>query len=332
MTETHSAAAPTIAEEDWQIFGWAEDVRPGLRASAHAGRTIALATLFKQEGSAPRGPGAQMLFDGENSVGFFSGGCVEGDVAQHAAEVIASGEPRVLHYGVGSPWRDIKLRCGGAIHIFVERVAAHSEAVHALLAGADKRTPVLWISDGRMARVEPAGQAPLLSVQGNQPTLARRYDPPKRLIVSGWDPTALAIAKLGLEAQFETFIVRPFGPDAPPPLEGVHYVRSDPSAALEEIGADAWTAFVGASHESDLDIPACAMALRKSAGYVGLIGAASRLPERLAAIADAGAPSDKLMELRAPAGITSLGKAPWRIAIGVVAEILQTMNKDQAGP
>jgi xanthine/CO dehydrogenase XdhC/CoxF family maturation factor len=35
------------------------------------------------------------------------------------------------------------------------------------------------------------------------------------------------------------------------------------------------------------------------------------------------------MQLRAPAGITSLGKAPWRIAVGVVAEILQTMNKTQ---
>lgn len=273
-----------------------------------------------------------MLFDGARVTGFFSGGCVESDVAQHAAEVIASGEPRVLHYGVGSPWFDIKLRCGGAIHIFVERVDASDEAARDLLTRAERREQSVWISDGQTRRIEAADGAPILSVQGNQPIIARRYDPPRRLIVSGWDPTALAIAKLGVEAQFETFLVRPSGPEAPPPIEGVAYLRSDPVAALKEVGADAWTAFVGASHESDLDIPACAAALRLGAGYVGLIGAASRLPERLEAIAAAGAPADKLMQLRAPAGITSLGKAPWRIAVGVVAEVLQTLNKDLAGP
>jgi xanthine dehydrogenase accessory factor len=332
MTETLDTSgvlAPAIGEEDWLTSGWVEDVRPALRAAADAGRAVTLATLFKQEGSAPRGPGAQMLFDGDSSVGFFSGGCIESDVAQHAAEVAASGEPRVLHYGTGSPWRDIKLRCGGAIHIFVERVDTQSAAVRGLLDAETRRESVLWVSDGHGARVEPAGDAPLLTVQGNQPTISRRYDPAKRLIVSGWDPTALAIAKLGVEAGFETFVVRPYGPDAPPPIEGVAYLRTEPAKALRDIGGDAWTAFVGASHESDLDIPACATALKLGAGYVGLIGAASRLPERLDAIAAAGAPADKLMQLRAPAGITSLGKAPWRIAVGVIAEILQTMNKAQ---
>lgn len=318
------------ADADWPAFGWVEDVRPALASALHARRAVVLATLYRVEGSSPRGPGAQMLFDGEHAVGYFSGGCVEADVARHAAEVMASGTPCHLHYGAGSPWIDIKLRCGGAIHIFVERIAGDSVAARDLLAGYEARRPVLWTSDGLAAHVAPAADAPLLISGGDPFVLTRRYDPRARFIVSGWDPTALAIAALGVEAQLETFLVRPNGPDIGPPLAGLTYVRSSAEAALQTIGVDAWTAFVGATHESELDLPACAAALSAGAGYVGLVGAASRVPQRTEMILAAGASREMLTRLHAPAGVRSLGKAPWRIAIGIVAEVLQTISADQA--
>lgn len=321
---------PLATDADWPAFGWIEDVRPALLAALAAGRSVVLATLYKVEGSSPRGPGAQMLFDGGAAVGYFSGGCVEADVAQHAAEVLASGLPKRLHYGAGSPWVDIKLRCGGAIHILVERIDARSDAARELLRAYEAREAVAWISDGLNARVELAGAASLLTFGLEPLTIARRFDPRARLIVSGWDPTALAIAKLGVEAQLETYLVRPSGPDAPPPIEGLRYVRSSAAAALKTVGVDAWTAFVGATHESELDLPACAAALRVGAGYVGLVGAASRVPERTEMILAAGAPPEAMDRLHAPAGIRSLGKAPWRIAVGIVAEILQTISAEQA--
>ena len=98
--------APVIEGADWPLFGWSDDIRPALADAIEAGRAAVLATLFKVEGSAPRGPGAQMLFDGPRATGYFSGDCIEGDVARHAAEVLADGEPRILHYGTGSPWID----------------------------------------------------------------------------------------------------------------------------------------------------------------------------------------------------------------------------------
>jgi xanthine dehydrogenase accessory factor len=333
MTRTHETAfddALPVADADWPAFGWIEDVRPALGAAFEAGRGVALATLYRVVGSSPRGPGAQMLFDGARAVGYFSGGCVEADVARHAAEVMADGAPRRLHYGVGSPWLDIKLRCGGAIYIFVERIDADSAAARALLAADEARRPVLWMSDGRAARTAAAGDAALLTWTDDPLAICRRYDPRARLIVSGWDPTAMAIAKLGVEAQLETYLVRPDGPDAAPPIQGLTYVRASAEAAIARIGVDAWTAFVGATHESERDLPACAAALNAGAGYVGLVGAASRVPERTEAIIAAGAPREALSRLRAPAGVRSLGKAPWRIAIGIVAEILQTISADQA--
>ncbi len=53
-----------IEGEDWPLFGWSDDIRPALGDAVAAGRPVTLATLYKVEGSAPRGAGAQMLFDG----------------------------------------------------------------------------------------------------------------------------------------------------------------------------------------------------------------------------------------------------------------------------
>ena len=73
---------------DWPVFGWNDDIRPALAEAREAGRGAVLATLYKVEGSAPRGAGAQMLFAGTEASGYFSGDCIEGDVARHAAEVL----------------------------------------------------------------------------------------------------------------------------------------------------------------------------------------------------------------------------------------------------
>ena len=321
-----TATAP-IADSDWPLFGWVEDVRPGLARARAQGRAVALATLYRVSGSAPRDPGVQMLFDGDAALGYFSGGCVESDVARHAAAICADGEPRLLHYGAGSPWIDIRLRCGGAIHILVERVASDSEPARALLDAAHAREPVLWLSDGRAQQVRSAlGSEPVLTAQDEPLRIARRYDPRPRVLVSGWDPTALAVARLAAEAQFETVLIRPDGPERGPPLAGVTYLRCAAPEAIARIGVDRWTAFVGATHDSELDLPACAAALSGGAGYVGLIGAASRVPERTEMIRAAGAPDASLAQLHAPAGIRRLGKAPLPIALGIVAEIMESLG------
>ncbi len=315
-----------IEGADWPLFGWSDDIRPALAAALAAGRPAALATLYQVEGSAPRGPGAQMLFDGARASGYFSGDCIEGDVALHAAQVLADGEPRRLHYGTGSPWIDIRLRCGGALYILLERIAPDSAAAAALLAAARDRRQCLWSSDGTEQWVSDGTGAPLLSCTGSPPRVARRFDPPRRLIVSGGDPGALALARLAAEAQFETILLRPGGPESPPPFAGVTYLREEPSEALPRLRPDRWTAYVGATHEDHHDLGGCLQALRHGAGYVAMIGAKSRAEGRLAALRAAGAGEDELARLRLSPGIAGLGKAPWEVATGILAEVMQALN------
>jgi xanthine/CO dehydrogenase XdhC/CoxF family maturation factor len=88
------------------------------------GRDVALATVVETWGSAPRPVGSHLVVDGEgNFEGSVSGGCVEGAVVGEAIDVIASGEPKMLEFGVAdeTAWR-VGLSCGGRIRVFVEKV------------------------------------------------------------------------------------------------------------------------------------------------------------------------------------------------------------------
>ncbi|MEO1066622.1 MAG: XdhC family protein [Pseudomonadota bacterium] len=88
------------------------------------GRDLALATVIKTWGSAPRPTGAHLVIDADgNFEGSVSGGCVEGAVVSEAMDVIEDGKPRTLTFGVAdeTAW-EVGLSCGGEIAVYVERV------------------------------------------------------------------------------------------------------------------------------------------------------------------------------------------------------------------
>ena len=100
------------------------DVLATAEAWAGEGRRLALATVVETWGSAPRPVGSHLVIDGEgNFEGSVSGGCVEGAVVTEALDVIESGKPRMLEFGVAdeTAWR-VGLSCGGTIRVYVEKV------------------------------------------------------------------------------------------------------------------------------------------------------------------------------------------------------------------
>ncbi|MCF6322616.1 MAG: XdhC family protein [Rhizobiaceae bacterium] len=85
------------------------------------GRKIALATVVETWGSAPRPVGSHLVIDADgNFEGSVSGGCVEGAVIAEAIDVIESGKPQVLEFGVADEkaW-EVGLSCGGRIRVLV---------------------------------------------------------------------------------------------------------------------------------------------------------------------------------------------------------------------
>ncbi len=88
------------------------------------GRKVALATVIETWGSAPRPAGSHLVIDENGEFeGSVSGGCVEGAVIAEAIDVIGSGQPKTLEFGVAdeTAW-EVGLSCGGRIRVYVEPV------------------------------------------------------------------------------------------------------------------------------------------------------------------------------------------------------------------
>jgi xanthine/CO dehydrogenase XdhC/CoxF family maturation factor len=98
-----------------------QDVLSAIEEWRKAGEQIALATVVKTTGSAPRLEGAKMAVTRSGKlVGSVSGGCVEGAVFEEAQKVLKTGKPKLLKYGINkeSAW-EIGLACGGGIEVYV---------------------------------------------------------------------------------------------------------------------------------------------------------------------------------------------------------------------
>src|SRR5450755_2429473 len=100
------------------------DVLDAIESWRSSGQRVAVATVVGVEKSAPRDPGAVLAVNERGDVaGSVSGGCVEAAVYDAAQDVIRSGRPRLLVYGISDADAiSVGLTCGGTIHVFVERL------------------------------------------------------------------------------------------------------------------------------------------------------------------------------------------------------------------
>jgi xanthine/CO dehydrogenase XdhC/CoxF family maturation factor len=88
------------------------------------GEKVVVATVVATRRSAPRPVGTSLAVSESGKMcGSVSGGCVESDVYENAREVLETGEPKLLSYGIADEeaW-SVGLPCGGEIDVFVERV------------------------------------------------------------------------------------------------------------------------------------------------------------------------------------------------------------------
>jgi xanthine dehydrogenase accessory factor len=311
------------------------------------GRRVALATVIQTWGSAPQPVGSQLAIDGQgNFLGSVSGGCVEGEVIAEAAEVLSSGKPQVLQFGVEDKiaWK-AGLACGGTIRVFLEPLegAGRDPSLLQLLAGdiAARRKAALVTDLSTGARTlahgpEDLGQdlAPALTEafrhdrsvavpRSNGEVFINMFAPITRLVVIGAVHVAQALAPMARALGYNVVIVDPRAAFATQERLGdVRIVRDWPDEALPALHLDAATAVVVLSHDAKIDDPALISALASNAFYVGALGSRKTHAGRIERLKQAGLTDADLARIHAPIGLDIGAQGAAEIALSILAEIV----------
>ena len=308
---------------------------------------MALATVIQTWGSAPQPVGSQLAIDGQgNFSGSVSGGCVEGEVIAEAAEVLSSGKPKVLQFGVEDKiaWK-AGLACGGTIRIFLEPLeGAGSDAslLHRLagdIAARSKAALVTDLATGARSLAhgpDDFGQelAPALAeafrhnrsvaVPGsNGEIFINIFAPTTRLVVIGAVQVAQALAPMARALGYDVVIVDPRAAFATQERLGdVRIVCDWPDEALPALGLDAATAVVVLSHDAKIDDAALISALRSDAFYVGALGSRKTHAGRIERLEQAGLTEADIVRIHAPIGLDIGAQGASEIALSIIAEIV----------
>ena len=274
----------------------------------------ALATLVETEGSTYCKPGARLLADasGEIRLGVLSGGCLEEEVAAHAAEIIHGAPPRLLNFDTRRLYG-----CDGVVRILVEKLPATAD-------GHNFLDHLGYALDRRECRRIAT------TFKGQQ--LGSRLLAPDELIV---EQTGTFVHEVPLPVRLLLFGT---GPEVEPlcqiaeTLGWVAQQFRHPSELPDDFRVDSQTGALVMTHNFGRDLAALDRLLPLGLRYIGLLGPRKRHRQILAQLTELGRldPST-LGQLHSPAGLDIGSEAPEEIALAIASEVAAVLAERHGG-
>ena len=322
-------------------------------------KPLVLCTVIRTGGSTYAKPGAQMLIaaDGEYA-GLLSGGCLEGDLREHARSVASTGTARIVSYDLRSTTDQLfglGAGCEGAMDILLTRVGSHerwqplqymAEAARRgvncriafVTASRDAALPLghLVTDTGaplngavvdpkilalRHAAAGAAGNALIQLQQPDAELFVASIAPPPRLLLLGGGPDARPVAELAAFLGWRVVVVDHRSSYLVPARfpAGTELIEVRPPELASSVNLDDFAAAVVMSHHLDSDLHYLRALAHSQLPYVGLLGPAARREKLLG---DLGEDAGKLRaRLRAPVGLDIGGRAPESIALSIIGEV-----------
>jgi xanthine/CO dehydrogenase XdhC/CoxF family maturation factor len=319
-----------------------------------AGHRFVAAFVIATEGSTYRKPGALMLLSSSGArCGLLSGGCLEGDLHEHAQRLLA-GDDRILerHYdgrGSDDPVWGLGLGCEGAMRILLWRLETGSSLtlLRGWLSAAIRREPALLeidlvSGDGALSlgsalrgdadssppsSVLPSGRATLRD--GSFAVAAARVP---AMLLCGAGPDAEPVVRMASQVGWQVTVVdhRPAYVEAARFQDAIRVATVDAADPGAVVALDGFDAAVVMSHNLVADGRYLAALAVSAIPYVGLLGPAARR-ERL--YAELGPLAEALRpRLRAPVGLDLGGASPEAIALSIVAELQASLHGRSGTP
>ncbi|HEX6363787.1 MAG TPA: XdhC family protein [Albitalea sp.] len=288
------------------------------------GRRVALGTIVKTWGSAPRPVGAMVAIrDDGQVVGSVSGGCVEDDLIDKIKDrSIAAEKPELVTYGVtnedATRWG---LPCGGTLQLVMEPLHDHSGVPELLerIGGQQLVKRHLDMESGR-ASLEPGRWQDVLEFDGR--VLSTVHGPRWRLVLIGAGQLTRYLAEMARMLDYHVVVVDPREEYAAGwDLAGVPLDRGMPDDVVRELNLDGHSAVVALTHDPKLDDLALMEALKSAAFYVGAIGSKKNNDARRSRLREFDVSDEEIARLRGPVGLYLGSKTPPEIAVAILAEM-----------
>lgn len=300
----------------------AADILRFALARIDEGRGVALVTLTDIEGSSPRAIGAQMaVADDGRYAGSFSGGCIEAAVAAEAAATLADGRARLVRFGAGSPYLDIRLPCGSGIDLLFNPHPDPAALAETLSLHDRRRTAVLRLShDG--VRADGEGDARAAGWQGEDFGLC--YPPRLRLVVMGQGEELTALARLGTVFGADVCVLSPDRRALSElAAEGIAAIELTSRTHLPPVATDPWTAIISVFHDRDWEEELLPRALALSGFYIGAIGSQRTQAARIDALRAAGIDDRLTRKLQTSVGLIPATRDPATLALSILSQVAE---------
>jgi xanthine dehydrogenase accessory factor len=309
------------------------DVLDRAIAWSDEGARVALATVIRSWGSAPRPPGAWAAIRGDGALaGSVSGGCVEQDLIERiCAGEFASDKPQLLDYGVSSEDASrFGLPCGGRLQLLIEPAPdpASLRELRRRVAGGVLTARCVDLASG-VATLADALRGDTLAC--DEKRLRTIHGPRLRLLIIGACQIASYLVPIARTLDYEVTVCDPRAEYlATWRQQGLNadVVTIMPDDAVIDCKPDANTAIVALTHDPKLDDLALIEALRSEAFYVGALGSRANNAKRKARLAQYFALSDAELErLHGPVGLSIGSRTPPEIAVAIAAEMTAVRNR-----
>jgi len=335
-----------------------KEILDDVRRWREQGEQVAVATVIATRRSAPRPVGASLAVSASGQMcGSVSGGCVESDVYEHAREVLETGTPKLLSYGIADEeaWA-VGLPCGGEIDVYVaesppdfprETLEAERAVLFSVVDGALAGRWSLSFENGdvkgdgvpdeavaQFDELIRGGRNRLLELSDGTKVFAEWYGPPPRLLVYGAVDTAEALCRAAGLLGWHTivadarakFATRERIPSAD------ELIVAWPEEALAQVAPDHQTAIVVLTHDDKFDEPALKGALETEAFYIGALGSRRNQERRRERLLEAGVPAEALDRISGPCGLDLGADSVPETALSILSEALAARAGRAGGP
>jgi xanthine dehydrogenase accessory factor len=313
------------------------DVLTDARRMLERGDRIASAMVVDTCRSAPRPLGSRLLVTQSGEMaGSVSGGCVESDVALRAAEVLKSGVPELVRYGISDDDAfDIGLPCGGEIEIFIAPLdPAEVERIGGALESGERLSVTTTLTGEAAGRkIYSEGEWHSTARRETPDAFVEHFAPAPVLMIFGAVDTAQELCRMAGRIGFRTivsdargqFATRERVPDADDIVVGW------PARAYELHPPDEATYVVVLTHDARFDEPALGPALRSDAPYIGALGSRRAQDKRRERLRNAGYTDQDVDRISGPLGLDIGAVTPAETALSILAEIVAVRHGRSGG-